>query len=361
MTKILIDEAVVGFDEWWHNEGSQAPKPTDDMYEHCKRMCEIAWASGAYKALEQPAPPECKYGNEPASCRSSPMDCQCEIDAFFEQPAQQEPVAGLHAVYFRNNWDGEGDLEYVLAHLSEEGEWTLHENGAPLIEFIGDEIIKTWPLTFEVAPPPAPAQPIAQAVQTLIKAMQDDPEYAWSWHCNIAMAFVDAGGDRYTANQGAARFLELFARVQPAHELPTQPAQQEPVAIPEDVRSVAKAMQENGYRGPLAWAQAVIDFVADYTTPPARPAREPLTMQPIVTDAHGVLRFKKNAIVEHLLDTHQSADMNSLHCMDFTNEDRQQFAQLIGYSVSGYGDLSYVTDEAYEAAEKAAHGITKGN
>jgi hypothetical protein len=55
MNKILIDEAVVGFDEWWHNEGSQAPKPTDDMYEHCKRMCEIAWANGAYKALEQPA------------------------------------------------------------------------------------------------------------------------------------------------------------------------------------------------------------------------------------------------------------------------------------------------------------------
>jgi hypothetical protein len=75
-----------------------------------------------------------------------------------------------------------------------------------------------------LAEQPAPAQPIAQAVQTLIQAMQDDSEYAWSWHCNIAMAFVDAGGDRYTANQGAARFLELFAKVQPAHELPTPPA-----------------------------------------------------------------------------------------------------------------------------------------
>jgi hypothetical protein len=61
---------------------------------------------------------------------------------------------------------------------------------------------------------------IHQAVQTVIQAMQYDPEYAWGWHCNIAMAFVDAGGDRYTANQGAARFLEMFAKVQPAHELP---------------------------------------------------------------------------------------------------------------------------------------------
>lgn len=70
---------------------------------------------------------------------------------------EQEPVAGLHAVYFRNNWDGEGDLEYVLAHLSKKGEWTLYENGAPLIEFNGDEIIKTWPLTLEITTP-KPAQ-----------------------------------------------------------------------------------------------------------------------------------------------------------------------------------------------------------
>jgi hypothetical protein len=59
---------------------------------------------------------------------------------------------------------------------------------------------------------------------------------------------------------------------------PPTPAQA-PVAIPEDVRSVAKAMQKDGYRGPLAWAKKVIDFVADYTTPPA-PA-QPLTDEQI--------------------------------------------------------------------------------
>jgi hypothetical protein len=48
-------QELVGFDEWWSNEGSQAPKPTDDMYEHCKRMCEIAWSNGAYRALEKAA------------------------------------------------------------------------------------------------------------------------------------------------------------------------------------------------------------------------------------------------------------------------------------------------------------------
>jgi hypothetical protein len=35
------------FERWWNDEGSTAPKPGDDMYEHCKRMCEIAWANGA--------------------------------------------------------------------------------------------------------------------------------------------------------------------------------------------------------------------------------------------------------------------------------------------------------------------------
>lgn len=87
---------------------------------------------------------------------------------------------------------------------------------------------------------PAIEQPsVHQAVQTLIDAMQADPDYAWSWHCNIAMAYVDAGGDPYTGNQGAARFMRLFANVDPAHELPAPQAQQtapvqEPVAWAHD-------------------------------------------------------------------------------------------------------------------------------
>jgi hypothetical protein len=44
---------------------------------------------------------------------------------------------------------------------------------------------------------------------------------------------------------------------------------QEPVAIPDAVRKIAKAMQKDGYRGPLSWARTVIDFVATYKSPPA--------------------------------------------------------------------------------------------
>lgn len=81
-------------------------------------------------------------------------------------------------------------------------------------------------------------------------------------------------------------------------------------------------------------------------------------IQPLTPDAHGVVRFKANAIVRHLIDTHPTVDMNALARMSFTDDDRQQFAQLIGYSLSGYGSLSsYVSDEAYSAAAHMAEGL----
>ena len=81
-------------------------------------------------------------------------------------------------------------------------------------------------------------------------------------------------------------------------------------------------------------------------------------IQPLANDERGVLRFKANRIVQHLLDTHPACDMNNLATLDFTDDDRQQFAQLIGYSLSGYGELSsYVSDEAYSAAAAMADGL----
>jgi high-affinity Fe2+/Pb2+ permease len=74
-------------------------------------------------------------------------------------------------------------------------------------------------------------------------------------------------------------------------------------------------------------------------------------IQPLLKDDQGVLRFKKNAIVEYLLD-HGLITLNDLAIINFSDEDRQQFAQLIGYSLSGYSELSYVSDDAYGAAEK---------
>lgn len=76
-------------------------------------------------------------------------------------------------------------------------------------------------------------------------------------------------------------------------------------------------------------------------------------IQPLEKDDHGVLRLKSNKIVRYLLDN-GGIDMNHLAVQNFSDEDRQQFAQLIGYSLSGYGDLSYVSDDAYGASAAAA-------
>jgi len=74
-------------------------------------------------------------------------------------------------------------------------------------------------------------------------------------------------------------------------------------------------------------------------------------MQPLAYDEKGVLRFKPNAIVQYILDN-GGVDLNKIACLTFSKEDRQQFAQLIGYSLSGYSSLSYVDNESYETAEK---------
>ena len=82
-------------------------------------------------------------------------------------------------------------------------------------------------------------------------------------------------------------------------------------------------------------------------------------IQPILVDDNGVQRFKKNAIVDYLLDN-GGIDLNQIARLDFTDDDRAQFAQLIGYSVSGFADLSYVSEETYNAAELMAdEGMTE--
>jgi len=63
---------------------------------------------------------------------------------------------------------------------------------------------------------------------------------------------------------------------------------------------------------------------------------------------NGVLRFKRNSIVDYLAKDR----LNDLAVMNFPQEDWEQLAQLIGYSLSGFGELSYVSDELYECAVK---------
>jgi len=65
--------------------------------------------------------------------------------------------------------------------------------------------------------------------------------------------------------------------------------------------------------------------------------------QPVFYDELGVLRFKPNAIINYLFDTGRLS-LNSLATIPFPAEDRAQIAQMLGYSVSGYRDLSYVSE-----------------
>jgi hypothetical protein len=73
--------------------------------------------------------------------------------------------------------------------------------------------------------------------------------------------------------------------------------------------------------------------------------------QPLALDGQGVVRFKQNAMVRYLLDN-GGVDLNQLALVSFSDEDRAQFAQLIGYSLCGFGDLSYVSNRAYAAAAR---------
>lgn len=49
----------------------------------------------------------------------------------------------------------------------------------------------------------------AEAIEALSDSFKNDSSFAWTWHCNLAMSFYDAGGDHETANDGAARFMKL--------------------------------------------------------------------------------------------------------------------------------------------------------
>lgn len=80
---------------------------------------------------------------------------------------------------------------------------------------------------------PQSAQPAADDVrssmQTLVAALKTDPDYAWTWHCNVAMAALDEGLGHYEANKAAARFMSWLAQIDTTThpgfpKAPTQPA-----------------------------------------------------------------------------------------------------------------------------------------
>ena len=82
----------------------------------------------------------------------------------------------------------------------------------------------------------------------------------------------------------------------------------------------------------------------------------PHPLQPIVRDPSGIYRFKPNAIVRFLLDA-GPYDLNKIAMMPFADEDREQLAQLIGYSVDGFCDLSYASHRRCRNAKAQVAGM----
>lgn len=71
-------------------------------------------------------------------------------------------------------------------------------------------------------------------------------------------------------------------------------------------------------------------------------------IQPLERDVQGVIRFKSNAIIRHLLENYKLGTLNELARVEFAQEDWEQFYQLIGYSHSG---IPNVSEEIWQAAE----------
>ena len=76
-------------------------------------------------------------------------------------------------------------------------------------------------------------------------------------------------------------------------------------------------------------------------------------MQPLYRDSLGTVRFQPNKIIKYLFDSGK-LDLNELATMGFSPEDHMQIAQQLGYSVSGFGDLSYADPETVATADRLA-------
>lgn len=82
-------------------------------------------------------------------------------------------------------------------------------------------------------------------------------------------------------------------------------------------------------------------------------------MQPVVIAEDGVARFKQNKIVRDLLElaSKHGMDLNTICMRGYDRDDYAQLMELIGYSVSGCGDLSSARKKHVREADKIAASL----
>lgn len=80
-------------------------------------------------------------------------------------------------------------------------------------------------------------------------------------------------------------------------------------------------------------------------------------MQPVIVADDGIVRFQGNQIVRHLLHA-SNLNLCDMETMGFSQADWEQLMQLLGFSVSGFGDLNCASAETIAAADGAAEKLT---
>lgn len=82
-------------------------------------------------------------------------------------------------------------------------------------------------------------------------------------------------------------------------------------------------------------------------------------MQPVVIASDGCARFKENKIVSDLLDlaSKHGVSLNQICMMGYETDDYAQLMELIGYSVSGYGDLDMARRDHVRRADRDAEKL----
>jgi len=89
--------------------------------------------------------------------------------------------------------------------------------------------------------------------------------------------------------------------------------------------------------------------------------RQPHPMQPIYLDESGSPRFQENGIIKRIV-TERMVSLSEIPMWvarypGITQDDVDQFWQLIGYSLEGYAELAgsdVISEEAVDRAAKAA-------
>lgn len=170
------DKESLSVDQLWavHAQGPDELYPAfnrDDAEKHAAALnalsanCDIKVSA---VVVESPWPPvdHWKYLAEQEREHAEQF---VDVDAIFPKAAPFERVeqeAGLYAVKFLDNWDGELNCYWLIARLDDKGEWLSEESGKSLLQYEGDKILSAIRLD-TTQPAPTAAQDVAGLVEAL--------------------------------------------------------------------------------------------------------------------------------------------------------------------------------------------------